>query len=53
MDEIWFWMAKFFAQLFWLVGLVIGLIAVTFVVAIFLYVVNWLWKKIKKLKEKK
>ena len=52
MDYIWFWMAKFFAELFWLVALVIGLIAVTFVVAIFLSVVNWLWKKIKKLKEK-
>jgi hypothetical protein len=52
MDEIWFWTARFFAQLFWLVGLVIGLIAVVFVVAIFFAVVNWLWGKIKKLKEK-
>jgi hypothetical protein len=52
MDYIWFWMAKFFAELFWLVGLVIGLIAVVFVVAIFLSGVNWLLGKIKKLKEK-
>jgi uncharacterized membrane protein YvlD (DUF360 family) len=52
MDEIWFWMAKFIAELLWLVGLVVGLIAVTFVVAIFLSVVNWLLGKIKKLKEK-
>ena len=52
MDEIWFWVAKFFAQLFWLVGLVIGLIAVVFVVAIFLSGVNWLRGKIKKLKGK-
>ena len=38
MDEIWFWMDRF--------------IAVVFVVAIFLSVVNWLLGKIKKLKEK-
>jgi hypothetical protein len=52
MTEIWFWIAKFIAELLWLVGLVIGLIAVTFVVAIFLSGVNWLLGKIKKLKEK-
>ena len=52
MDYIWFWMAKFFAELFWLVGLVIGLIVVTFIVAIFLSGVNWLLGKIKKLKGK-
>jgi hypothetical protein len=52
MDEIWFWMARFFAELFLFVGLVIGLIAVVFVVAIFFAVVNWLREKIKKLKEK-
>ena len=52
MDEIWFWMAKFIAELLWLVGLVIGLIAVTFVFAIFLSGVNWLWGKIKNLKVK-
>jgi hypothetical protein len=53
MDEIWFWMAKFIAELLWLVGLVVGLIAVTFVVAIFLSVVNWLLGKIKKIKGKR
>ena len=52
MDYIWFWIAKFIAELLWFVGLVVGLIVVTFIVAIFLSVVNWLWKKIKKLKEK-
>ena len=52
MDEIWFWMAKFITELLWLVGLVIGLIVVTFIVAIFLSGVNWLLGKIKKLKEK-
>jgi hypothetical protein len=52
MTEIWFWIAKFIAELLWLVGLVIGLIAVVFVVAIFFAVVNWLREKIKKLKEK-
>jgi hypothetical protein len=52
MDYIWFWMAKFFAELFWLVALVIGLIAVVLVTGVFLSVVNWLWGKIKKLKEK-
>ena len=50
MDYIWFWIAKFIAELLWLVGLVIGLIAVVFVVAIFFAVVNWLRGKIKKLK---
>ena len=40
MDEIWFWMAKFFAELF----LLVGLIAVVFVVAIFLSVFKWLWE---------
>jgi hypothetical protein len=52
MDEIWFWMAKFIAELFLFVGLVVGLIVVVFVVAIFLGVVDWLRGKIKKLKEK-
>jgi hypothetical protein len=52
MDEIWFWMAKFIAELLWLVGLVIGLIAVVLVTGVFLSVVQWLWGKIKKLKEK-
>jgi hypothetical protein len=52
MDEIWFWMAKFFAELFLFVGLVIGLIAVVLVTGVFLSVVNWLLGKIKKLKEK-
>jgi hypothetical protein len=52
MDEIWFWMAKFFAELFLFVGLVVGLIVVVFVVAIFLGVVDWLRGKIKKLKGK-
>ena len=52
MDEIWFWIAKFIAELLWFVGLVVGLIVVTFIVAIFLSVVNWLLGKIKKLKEK-
>ena len=52
MDYIWFWMAKFFAELFWFVGLVVGLIVVVFVVAIFLSGVNWLRGKIKKLKGK-
>ena len=52
MDEIWFWMAKFIAELLWFVGLVVGLIVVVFVVAIFLSVVNWLRGKIKKLKGK-
>jgi hypothetical protein len=52
MDEIWFWMAKFIAELLWLVGLVIGLIAVVLVTGVFLSVVNWLLGKIKKLKEK-
>jgi hypothetical protein len=51
-DYCTYTLAKFFAQLFWLVGLVIGLIAVVFVVAIFLSVVNWLLGKIKKLKGK-
>ena len=50
MDEIWFWTAKFLAELFWFVGMVVGLIVVTFVVAIFLSGVNWLLGKIKKLK---
>jgi hypothetical protein len=52
MDEIWFWMAKFFAELFLFVGLVIGLIAVVLVTAVFFSVVDWLRGKIKKLKEK-
>ena len=52
MDEIWFWIAKFIAELLWFVGLVVGLIVVTFIVAIFLSGVNWLRGKIKKLKEK-
>ena len=52
MDEIWFWIAKFIAELLWFVGLVVGLIAVTFIVAIFLSGVNWLLGKIKKLKGK-
>jgi hypothetical protein len=52
MDEIWFWMARFFAELFLFVGLVVGLIVVVFVVAIFLSGVNWLRGKIKKLKGK-
>jgi Flp pilus assembly pilin Flp len=45
-------MAKFIAELLWLVGLVIGLIAVVLVTGVFLYVVNWLLGKIKKLKGK-
>ena len=52
MDYLWFWIAKFIAELLWFVGLVVGVIVVTFIVAIFLSGVNWLWKKIKKLKEK-
>lgn len=52
MDEIWFWIAKFIAELLWFVGLVVGLIVVTFIVAIFLSGVNWLRGKIKKLKGK-
>ena len=52
MDEIWFWIAKFIAELLWFVGLVVGLIVVTFIVAIFLSGVNWLLGKIKKLKGK-
>jgi hypothetical protein len=52
MDEIWFWMAKFIAELLWLVGLVIGLIAVVLVSGVLLSVVNWLLGKIKKLKGK-
>jgi len=52
MDEIWFWAAKFFAELFLFVGLVIGLIAVVLVTGVFLSVVNWLLGKIKKLKGK-
>jgi len=47
MDEIWFWMAKFFAELF----LVIGLIVVVFVAAIFFSVFKWLWEY-RKFKEK-
>ena len=52
MDEIWFWMAKFIAELLWLVGLVIGLIAVVLVIGVFLSVVQWLRGKLKKLKGK-
>lgn len=47
MDEIWFWMAKFFAGLF----LTIGLITAVLFTAAFLSVVRWLWKY-RKLKEK-
>lgn len=47
MDEIWFWMAKFFAELFLFVGLVVGLIAVVLVAAVFVSVVDWLRKYIK------
>jgi hypothetical protein len=52
MEDIWFWMAKFIADLLWFVGLVVGLIVVVFVVAIFLSGVQWLRGKLKKLKEK-
>tara|TARA_R110000822_G_scaffold7051_1_gene29222 strand:- start:81 stop:242 length:162 start_codon:yes stop_codon:yes gene_type:complete len=52
MDYIWFWMAKFFAELLWFVGLVVGLIAVVLVTGVFLSGVNWLRGKIKKLKGK-
>jgi hypothetical protein len=52
MNEIWFWIAKFIAELLWFVGLVVGLIVATFIVAIFLSGVNWLLGKIKKLKGK-
>jgi hypothetical protein len=52
MDEIWFWMARGFAQLFWVVGLVVGLIVVVLVTGVFLSVVQWLLGKIKKLKGK-
>jgi hypothetical protein len=52
MDEIWFWMARFFAELFLFVGLVIGLIAVVLVIGVFLSVVQWLRGKLKKLKGK-
>ena len=51
MDEIWFWMAKFIAELLWLVGLVIGLIAVVLVTGVFLSVFKWLWEY-RKFKEK-
>lgn len=51
-SEIWFWIAKFIAELLWFVGLVIGLIAVVLVIGVFLSVVQWLWGKLKKLKEK-
>ena len=49
MDEIWFWMARGFAQLFWFVGLVVGLIVVVLATGVFLSVVQWLLGKIKKL----
>lgn len=52
MDEIWFWMAKFFAELFLFVGLVVGLIVVVLATGVFLSVVQWLRGKIKKLKGK-
>lgn len=48
MSEIWFWMAKFFAELFLFVGLVVGLIAVVLVAAVFVSVVDWLRKYIKR-----
>jgi hypothetical protein len=47
MDEIWFWMAKFFAELF----LFVGLIAVVLVTGVFLSVFKWLWEY-RKFKEK-
>jgi hypothetical protein len=47
MVEIWFWMAKFFAELF----LAIGLIVVVFVAVIFFSVFKWLWEY-RKFKEK-
>ena len=48
MNEIWFWMAKFFAELF----LVLGLIVTIFVAAILFSVFNWLWEY-RKFKGKK
>ena len=52
MDEIWFWTARFFAQLFLFVGLVVGLIVVVLATGVFLSVVQWLRGKLKKLKGK-
>jgi hypothetical protein len=47
MDEIWFWMARFFAELF----LAIGLIVVVFVAMIFFSGLKRLWEY-RKFKEK-
>ena len=47
MDYIWFWIAKFIAELLWFVGLVVGLIVVVLVTGVFLSVVQWLLRKIK------